>query len=229
MYNKQVSVPVVIRTPMGGGRGYGPTHSQSLEKFFNGVNNIQIVALNTLVDSSDIFKAIEKNKHTTILIENKLDYGRLKNNLPKTAKYSFIKSVSDFPIIVGSPEGIKPEISIITYGGTIHPTLESIDKIFYEFEILPKIIILSRIYPLPIDDIKNIVHDSKIILTIEESNIEGGIGSEVISSLVEVLDIGFKKFKRIGSQNVPIPSAKSLEEKTIISTDRIISELRSII
>ena len=34
MYNKGVRNPIIIRTPMGGRRGYGPTHSQSLEKFF---------------------------------------------------------------------------------------------------------------------------------------------------------------------------------------------------
>ncbi len=37
MYNDQVSVPLVVRTPMGGRRGYGPTHSQTLEKLFLGV------------------------------------------------------------------------------------------------------------------------------------------------------------------------------------------------
>ncbi|MFL7894258.1 MAG: alpha-ketoacid dehydrogenase subunit beta, partial [Anaerolineales bacterium] len=36
MYNDQVRVPIVIRTPMGGRRGYGPTHSQTLEKLFLG-------------------------------------------------------------------------------------------------------------------------------------------------------------------------------------------------
>ena len=30
MFNEQVIVPIVIRTPMGAGRGYGPTHSQSV-------------------------------------------------------------------------------------------------------------------------------------------------------------------------------------------------------
>ena len=30
MYKDQVNVPIVIRAPMGGRRGYGPTHSQSL-------------------------------------------------------------------------------------------------------------------------------------------------------------------------------------------------------
>ena len=37
MYNDQVCVPIVIRAPMGGGRGYGPTHSQSIESLFKGV------------------------------------------------------------------------------------------------------------------------------------------------------------------------------------------------
>ena len=37
MYNDQVRVPLVVRTPMGGRRGYGPTHSQTLEKHFLGV------------------------------------------------------------------------------------------------------------------------------------------------------------------------------------------------
>ena len=36
MYNDKVRVPLVIRTPMGGRRGYGPTHSQTLEKHFIG-------------------------------------------------------------------------------------------------------------------------------------------------------------------------------------------------
>ena len=37
IYNGQVTVPLVIRTPVGGRRGYGPTHSQSLEAFFMSV------------------------------------------------------------------------------------------------------------------------------------------------------------------------------------------------
>jgi len=44
MFDDQVRVPLVVRTPMGGRRGYGPTHSQSLEKLLLGVPNITVVA-----------------------------------------------------------------------------------------------------------------------------------------------------------------------------------------
>src|SRR5512136_2157509 len=48
MYNDNVHVPMVVRAPMGGRRGYGPTHSQSLEKMFLGVPGMKVVAPNSL-------------------------------------------------------------------------------------------------------------------------------------------------------------------------------------
>ena len=63
MYNKQITCPVVIRTPMGGGRGYGPTHSQSLEKFLIGIDNVTTLALNTLLNPKDVYNQIMDEKH----------------------------------------------------------------------------------------------------------------------------------------------------------------------
>ena len=45
MYGRHIDLPVIIRTPMGGGFGYGATHSQSLEKHFLGLPNITVVAV----------------------------------------------------------------------------------------------------------------------------------------------------------------------------------------
>ena len=44
MYNNKVKVPVTIRTSMGGRRGYGPTHSQSLEPVLASMPGIKIVS-----------------------------------------------------------------------------------------------------------------------------------------------------------------------------------------
>jgi len=54
MYDDQVTVPLVVRTPMGGRRGYGPTHSQSLEKLLLGIPNICVVAASECQASSQI-------------------------------------------------------------------------------------------------------------------------------------------------------------------------------
>jgi 2-oxoisovalerate dehydrogenase E1 component len=229
MYNKQVSVPLTIRTPMGGGRGYGPTHSQSIEKIFNGINNLQIVALNTLIDASEIYRASKCRNHTTISIENKLDYGRLENKIPERFNYKFFKTTADFPTIIGLPKNKKQKLSIITYGGASHVVFESIESIFYEFELIPNIIILTKLYPLPLKTIATLLDDSKYIITVEEGNVEGGFGSEIISSLVELDSFDNKSYCRIGSRNIPIPATKILEEQVLVNTKIIIDKLKDIL
>jgi acetoin:2,6-dichlorophenolindophenol oxidoreductase subunit beta len=79
MYNDQVKVPLVIRTPMGGRRGYGPTHSQSLEKFFLGTPGLSVIAPGPFaVDGIDPGKFLEsailETEDPILFIENKLLY-----------------------------------------------------------------------------------------------------------------------------------------------------------
>ena len=77
MYNEQVRVPLVIRTPMGGRRGYGPTHSQTLEKLFLGIPGIKTLALTSLENpGQQLYNAILKEDNPILFIENKLLYLR---------------------------------------------------------------------------------------------------------------------------------------------------------
>ena len=63
MYDDQVTVPLVVRTPMGGRRGYGPTHSQSLEKLLLGVPNIVVVAMSECHDLGGLLvSAVEDDR-----------------------------------------------------------------------------------------------------------------------------------------------------------------------
>jgi len=69
MYNEQVRVPIVIRTPMGGRRGYGPTHSQSLEKIFLGVPGLYVLSPTALGDPGALlYDAILRNDDPVIFI-----------------------------------------------------------------------------------------------------------------------------------------------------------------
>jgi len=79
MYGETLPLPLVIRTPMGGRRGYGPTHSQTLEKHFLGTPGINVVAPVCLLDGSadpqELLKHIILDSATpTLFIENKLQY-----------------------------------------------------------------------------------------------------------------------------------------------------------
>src|SRR3970282_89520 len=76
MYDDQVAVPLVVRTPMGGRRGYGPTHSQSLEKLLLGVPNLCVVAASECHDLRALLENAVDDDRPVSLIENKRMYGR---------------------------------------------------------------------------------------------------------------------------------------------------------
>ena len=76
MFDDSVTVPLVVRTPMGGRRGYGPTHSQSLEKLLVGVPGITVVAPSECHALGRAPPDAVADDEPVFFIENKLMYGR---------------------------------------------------------------------------------------------------------------------------------------------------------
>jgi 2-oxoisovalerate dehydrogenase E1 component len=216
MYNKKVHCPIVIRTPMGGGRGYGPTHSQTLDKILSGINNVTLVALNSFIDPLIIFEEIHKNeKHPVIVIENKIDYANIVGN-KNNDKYKMERSLSSYPVVKCTPIIAAPSITIVSYGGIASDVFDNLLDIFIETEQLPELIVLSKISPLDLQSVFISVKNTRKLIVIEEGGLEFGIGSEIISSVVENLGTNnIDLAQRIGALSVPIPSSKTLEENVL--------------
>ena len=63
------------RVPMGGGRGYGPTHSQSLEKMFFGIPGLRVVAVSSFTDPyALLWNAVAADPGPVLFVENKAVY-----------------------------------------------------------------------------------------------------------------------------------------------------------
>jgi 2-oxoisovalerate dehydrogenase E1 component len=225
MYNKKVTCPIVIRTPMGGGRGYGPTHSQTLDKLIAGIDNVKLIALNSFLDPQIIYNQIYQNEiHPVIVSENKIDYGRIVGD-KKQENYTVYRSVSHYPIVICSPNFSEPTLTIVSYGGIASEVFEKLNEIFIETEFLPELIVLSQLSPLDITPIIDSVKKSRNLIIIEEGGKDFGIGSEILSSVVEHYDAPELEIKRrIGAYPVPIPSARSMEEYTL-PNKKILNEI----
>jgi len=213
MYKKKVTAPVVIRTPMGGKRGYGPTHSQSLERFLIGIDNVKTVVLNTLINPEIIYQSVYKEQHPVIVIENKSDYGKY-IGINKLINYSFKYSNDAYPVVKISPVKSTPNLTVVTYGGMTTDVIDSIETLFLKHEIKAEIIVLSIINPIDLSEIINSVKITKRIVVIEEGNKVGGISSEIISGVAEKLKEKVDYY-RIGALPVPIPAVKSLESEVL--------------
>ena len=96
MYGRKLELPLVIRTPMGGGRGYGPTHSQSLEKYLLGIPNIHLVAINHRVDLMNLMDSVQIAKGPIVLIENKILYSMFYPS-NKLIGFEYFETLERFP------------------------------------------------------------------------------------------------------------------------------------
>ncbi len=229
MYNKQIKCPIVIRTPMGGGRGYGPTHSQTLDKFLVGIDKVSVVALNCFIDPKTIYEDIyENDKHPVIVIENKVDYGRIVGS-KQNENYIVERENKCYPSVKCSPIQDLPTLTIVSYGGVASDVFDSLTDIFYETEMIPELIIISKISPLNIDPIVQSVNITNKLLVVEEGSSPFGIAAEIITSVIE--EIGNENLtilKRIGAIPIPVPSSQLLENAVLPNStilDDIISRV----
>lgn len=72
MFGGEATVPLVIRTPAGGGRAYGATHSQSLESWFLSVPGLKVVAPSTPFDAKGLLHAAIQDDNPVLFVEHKL-------------------------------------------------------------------------------------------------------------------------------------------------------------
>lgn len=212
MYHQDMHL--VVRCPSGGYRGYGATHSQSLEKLFMGVPGLQVIAPSIAVDPGELFNRSLDSGIPTLFVENKLDYP--KEILGEKGDF-WCKKVSDdyFPNVSFCAEGEEPDITLITYGGMVTLSLEVMKHFLYEEEINVEVLVLSELSNLH-NKFESIQTGTAVVL--EEGVAEFGWGSEVCYELIRK---GIKA-ERVGARRRSIPSAKKAEESILPMFDDIV-------
>ena len=116
MYNGKIDVPMILRTPMGGKRGYGPTHSQSIEKHFLGVPGTSVLCLHHRYSPAQLYRDLLATiTAPTLVVENKILYTRYVNPDPP-AGYSLLFSAETFPTARLMPRQ-TPDLTIVAIGG----------------------------------------------------------------------------------------------------------------
>lgn len=235
MFNNQVRVPLVVRTPMGGRRGYGPTHSQSIEKMFMGIPGLAVVSPSHLHDPGELLKrATLECEDPVLFVENKLLYS-LRLLVPSRGRVGafFIRSTdSRFPTIhLSLAEFNSPDATIITYSANLVFAMEAAETLLLHYEILTDIIVPSLISPVPLEEIKGFYRNSRVLTTLEEGTERLGWGAEIITALE--IDrssySGKRKYQRFAAANCSLPSSKPLELGLLPNLEAIVNGIRSLV
>lgn len=232
MYNDNVRVPVVVRAPMGGHRGYGPTHSQSLEKLFLGIPGLNVVAPNTLGDPGALLEAAIADDDPVLFVEHKLLYTRpmLESGLGDLVEFEIEKLGKAYPNYIFRIPNHVPQLTIATYGYNFELARVAAMELLMEHEIFSELILFSQLSPIDLEPLFETLKKTRKLLTIEEGTLSLGWGAEVIARVVECgSDSSSYKFRRIAARNLPIANSRILEDAILPSVDDIVQSALSLV
>jgi len=228
MYNDQVRVPVVVRAPMGGRRGYGPTHSQSLEKMFLGVPGLKVVAPNSLGDPAELLAAAIADDDPVLFVEHKLLYTRplLEPGKGDLIEFQVEKTGDAYPAFMLRPAD-SARLTIACYGYNFEYARAAALDLLMEHEIFVEIVLFSQLSPFDLEPVFSSLARTRKLLTVEEGTLSLGWGAEVAARAVERMD-GLR-IRRVAALDLPVANAKSLEDAILPSVQDIINAALSLV
>jgi 2-oxoisovalerate dehydrogenase E1 component len=220
MYNEQVRVPLLVRTPMGGKRGYGPTHSQSLEKHFLGVPGTQVLCLHHRYSPyllyRDLLTSIDK---PTLVIENKILYGQYADSAAP-AGYQLLFTHERFPV-AWLRAGAKADVTIVALGGMSLEAEAAVEILFREHEIVADLFFPSQLYPLEVGFLAESLSVTGQLLVVEEGQGFVSLSSEIVAQTAE--RFAGVLCARLAGWPVVIPSSRQLEERALPGRHHIVN------
>ena len=171
MFAGKVNVPMVIRTPSGGGTGAAAQHSQSLEQMYLHVPGLKVVVPSTPYDAKGLLKASIRDNNTVVFLEQKRLYKE--KGLVPDEDYIIPLGVADI-----KREGT--DVSVITYGRMVQMSLQVAEKLAKE-GINVEVLDLRTLSPLDTDAIIKTAKKTGRVVIVHESVQFGGFGGEIAS------------------------------------------------
>jgi len=222
MYNDQVRVPMVVRAPMGGRRGYGPTHSQSIEKLFLGIPGLKVLAPNTLADPAALLTAAITDDDPVLFVEHKLLYVLPLQEPGKgdLIDFQLEQSGSDIPVSTLRFSD-RTDLTIACYGYNFELARKAALNLLYEHEIYADLVVFSQLSPFDITALLPSLSRSRKLLTVEEGSLSLGWGAEIAARVAE-RGIPGLTICRVAALDLPIANSRVLEEVILPSIQDIV-------
>ncbi len=226
MFGGQTAVPMVIRTPGGGGQQLAATHSQNLETWFAHVPGLKVVAPSTPYDAKGLLRASIRDNDPILFLENLALYN-VKGEVPEAQAEG-----GDYVIPIGKAEVKKEgtDVTIISYSRMAAISLDVARRLEEEEGISCEVIDLRSLRPLDRETIINSVKKTNRAVILEEDWRSYGIGAELAATIQEdAFDYLDAPVLRVGSLEVPLPYSKPLEVAALASADHLIEAIHRVL
>jgi pyruvate dehydrogenase E1 component beta subunit len=220
MFGGQVEVPLVVRSPHGGGLNAGAQHSQCLEAWFAHIPGLIVLCPATPADAYGLLRAAIDNPNPVVFVENKALYAR-KGEMAEQPE----------PVAIGQARIARAgrDVTVVTYGASVYEAL-SAATVFAERNIEVEVIDLRSLQPWDEQTVLESLAKTHRLVIFHEATEAFGIGAEIAARMA---DVGFDELDapilRVGAPFVPVPYAPNLELQHRPNAAQLITAIEAVL
>jgi 2-oxoisovalerate dehydrogenase E1 component len=221
VYGDDIRCPLVVRVVSGGGRGYGPTHSQSLEQLFVGVPGLRVVCLSSRHDAGRLLRQVVRTAaEPVVFVEYKATYGLVPPPTPPLDLVCEPSVRGDDPLAPLCFTSPHASLTIVCCGGCVREVDEAMVTLFVEHEQGCDLIVLTEVWPLDVADVLPSVQRTGRLVVVEDGVPDYGVSAAVVAAVAQVVPV---RARTVGARPVCVPAARHLERDTLVSAERVVA------
>jgi 2-oxoisovalerate dehydrogenase E1 component beta subunit len=211
----RLSLPVVIRIPVGGGIGAVEHHSESNEAYFAHTAGLRVVCCSDPQDAHWMLREAIAGDDPVIFYEPKRRYWT-KGEVSEEAHTADV-------LTMNAARVVRPgsDLTLLTYGGMVQVCLQAAEAAVEDGREL-EVIDLRSLSPLDLSTITASVNRTGRAVVVHEAPVFAGLGAEIGSAVTERCFYRLQApVLRVGAYDLPYPPAK-LEEQFLPDIDRVL-------
>jgi len=219
MSGGQFSVPLVIRMATGAGRQVAAQHSHSFEGWYAGIPGLKVVTPATIEDARGMLAPALADPDPVLIFEHAALYN-MEDELPDVSTVDIRSACIRRP---------GKDVSIITYGGSLHKALQAAETLAAG-GISAEVIDLRSLRPLDDATIMMSVAKCRRAVIVDEGWRSVSLASEIMARIGEQVFYELDApVARVCTAKVPIPYAKHMEEAALPQPNRIVDAVRQMV
>jgi 2-oxoisovalerate dehydrogenase E1 component len=214
--NGQFAPNIVARLASGGNIGGGLYHSQNLEAVFATMPGLRVVVPAFADDAVGLLRHAMRSRGITFFLEPKYLYNQVFAKAPNPGERY------EIPFGKARIRREGTDMTIISYGTTVHWSLRAANQLKDEQGIEAEVIDLRSLVPLDMDTVLESVRKTAKALVVHEDKMFGGFGGEVAAQIAErCFDCLDGPVMRVGSEYAPVPFSRILEREILPQVEDI--------
>ncbi|WP_405818606.1 2-oxo acid dehydrogenase subunit E2 [Streptomyces sp. NBC_00838] len=228
MYGERVPMPVVVRCPVGGNRGYGPTHSQSVQKHFLGIPNLALYETSPFHDPyAQLAEGLDHGP--AMLFEDKVLYTR------RVFRDGVVDEHHGYTLLGGPTgwahitplDGAPADVVLMCPGGTAHRAIEAA-RLLRERGLTAHVLVPARLYPPDLEPVLPLLAGARLVAVAEESTAGGTWGAEIAARVHGLIWAELRApVTLLSSADSVVPTAPHLEAGVLLGAERIAGEIEA--